>query len=120
VLPGSSVADIWLSYEGVESLAIEDGELVVSTKFGEMKHSRPYIYQRIGDVVVEVGGGFRLIDSNIYGFEVGAYDASYPLVIDPFLGLEYSTYLGGGDVDYGDGIAVDSSGCAVCHRTDTV
>jgi len=122
VNPGASVADIWLSYEGVESLAIEDGELVVSTRFGEMKHTRPYIYQRIGDVVVEVGGGFRLIGSNIYGFEVGAYDASYPLVIDPFLYLDHSTYLGGEDDDRGLGIAVDSSGCAyvtgVTYSTD--
>jgi len=59
-----------------------------------------------------------LVDSSIYGFEVGAYDASYPLVIDPFLDIDYSTYLGGGGADYGAGIAVDSSGCAyVTGRT---
>src|SRR5207245_7493743 len=42
------------------------------------------------------------------GFQVGAYDGSRPLIIDPV--LSYSTYLGGSGVDQGLGIAVDSGG----------
>jgi len=44
------------------------------------------------------------------GFQVGAYDTSKPLVIDPV--LSYSTYLGGSGGDSGNGIAVDASGDA--------
>src|SRR5439155_8211839 len=44
------------------------------------------------------------------GFQVAAYDASEPLVIDPV--LFYSTYLGGSGFDQGLGIAVDISGNA--------
>jgi hypothetical protein len=44
------------------------------------------------------------------GFEVGAYEADRPLVLDPE--LAYSTYLGGSDTDGGGGIAVDTSGNA--------
>src|SRR4029077_20817483 len=40
--------------------------------------------------------------------QLGAYDNSQPLVIDPV--VVYSTYLGGTDNDVGNGIAVDSSG----------
>jgi len=43
------------------------------------------------------------------GFEVGKYDASRPLYIDPLI---YSTYLGGANVDSGSGIAVDGAGNA--------
>ena len=54
------------------------------------------------------------------GFQVAAYDASKPLVIDPV--LSYSTYLGGSDVDVGFGIAVDASGNAyvagITYSTD--
>ena len=49
------------------------------------------------------------------GFAVGEYDATLPLVIDPYLptvALAYSTYLGGTGYDQGNGIAVDSSGNA--------
>ena len=41
------------------------------------------------------------------GFEVGAYDQTLPLVIDPV--LVYSTYLGGSGDDLGSSIAIDSS-----------
>ena len=44
-------------------------------------------------------------------FDVGQFDRSQPLVIDPV--LDYSTYLGGSATgDYGSAIAVDSTGNA--------
>ncbi|MGD2085938.1 MAG: SBBP repeat-containing protein [Candidatus Aminicenantes bacterium] len=52
---------------------------------------------------------FKKIGKNTYGFEVGEYDKSRQLVIDPVV-LAYSTYLGGGGEDYGTGIDVDNSG----------
>jgi hypothetical protein len=110
VKPGGTPNDIALAYHGIDSLAIIDGELVVGTAFGDMVQSQPYIYQQIGDEVVEVEGDFRLGSDNAYGFHIGTYDAGYPLIIDPV--LAYSTYLGGSNEDQGHGIAVDSSGCA--------
>ena len=110
VKPGASVADIALACTGVEGLAIAGGELVVGTAFGDMKQTKPYIYQQIGDEEVAVDGGFRLVGGSTYGFEAAAYDAGYPLIIDP--SLAYSTYLGGSSWDEGCGIAVDASGCA--------
>ena len=44
----------------------------------------------------------------LVGFEVGHYDHSLPLVIDP--ALSYSTYLGGSQDETARGIAVDSQG----------
>ena len=44
------------------------------------------------------------------GFNFGAYDTTYPLVIDP--ALLYSSYLGGAVNDAAYGIAVDSLGQA--------
>jgi hypothetical protein len=43
-------------------------------------------------------------------FEIAPYDRTRPLIIDPV--LSYSTYLGGSDMDYANGIAVDPSGNA--------
>jgi hypothetical protein len=111
VNPGATPEAIALAYDGIDSLAIIDGELVIGTAFGDMVQSQPYIYQQIEDEVVEVEGGFRLGSDNTYGFHVAAYNNHYPLIIDPVL-LDYSTYLGGEDYDVGYGIAVDSGGNA--------
>ncbi|UCH51919.1 MAG: Ig-like domain repeat protein, partial [Chloroflexota bacterium] len=98
VSPGASVDDIALAYRGVEKIAVDSGDLVVTTAFGDLLQSRPYIYQQINDTMVTVEGGFELLASqNGYGFEVTSYDSSYPLVIDPVLG--YSSYFGGTDND---------------------
>jgi hypothetical protein len=60
---------------------------------------------------------FKRISNNTYGFEVGEYDKSRELIIDPVV-LAYSTYLGGSSINNGYGIAVDGSGCAyVTGRT---
>jgi hypothetical protein len=45
---------------------------------------------------------------NRIGFEVGAYDATRPLVIDPV--LSYAAYFGGSGFDVGRDIAVDPDG----------
>ena len=107
VNPGATPEAIALTYNGIDSLAIIDGELVIGTAFGDIVQSPPYIYQQMGDGVVKVEGGFRLGSDNTYGFRVATYNNRYPLIIDPVL-LDYSTYLGGTYDDGGNGIAVDS------------
>jgi hypothetical protein len=55
-----------------------------------------------------VSGKFVLLDTGAVGFQVGAYDPSRDLIIDPT--LIYSTYLGGTtQVSNGAKVAVDSS-----------
>jgi hypothetical protein len=110
VRPGACPDDIALVYNGIDSLRIENGELVAGTAFGDIEQDRPYTYQQIGDEKIQVDGGFRLGSGNTYGFYVTAYDNRYPLIIDPM--LAYSTYLGGSSGDFGYGIAVDASGSA--------
>jgi hypothetical protein len=108
--PGADVSDISLAYGGIDSLNMLDGQLVAGTALGDIKQSRPYIYQRIGGKEVAVDGAFVLASTNTYGFEVSNYNIDYPLIIDP--SLLYSTYLGGAYNDFGFAIAADSSGCA--------
>ncbi len=120
VNPGATPEAIALAYNGIDSLTIIDGELIIGTAFGDMVQSQPYIYQQIGDEVVEVEGGFRLGSDNTYGFHVAAYNNHYPLIIDPVL-LDYATYIGGKDDDGGNGIAVDSDKYAyVTGHTESI
>jgi hypothetical protein len=119
VKPGGNPDDILLTYNGIKGLHKNDeGELLISTAFGQLKETRPFIYQEItGRTAVD--GKFEIrspADQSqtvkySYGFEVAAYDPAYPLIIDPV--LSYSTYLGGSNgSDLGKAIAVDSSGNA--------
>jgi hypothetical protein len=57
--------------------------------------------------------------SYVYGFDVGAYDRTKPLVLDPAV-LVYCGYIGGSDYEEGRGIAVDGAGNAyVAGYTDS-
>jgi len=62
-----------------------------------------------------VEGSFKLLAENRVGFEVGAYDKSRPLVIDPT--LVYSTYFGGTEMDAAAVVAVATDGDAVVAGT---
>jgi len=115
--PGADPHQIALKFEGAESIELDAaGDMVLTMAGGaELRQPRPFVYQDLGGQRVEVGGNFSVKDATV-GFDVGTYDTSKPLVIDPV--LEYSTFLGGsGDENYwfgvwGAGIAVDGKGAA--------
>ena len=98
------------------------GDLVVETEGGDVRFHKPVVYQPASAAGPQwpdpesrilkrsIGGRYLLKGKHEVGFEVGTYDRSRPLVIDPV--LSYSTYLGGSRSDFGTGIAVDSSGNA--------
>src|SRR5206468_4027453 len=86
------------------------GDLVISSKEARVSLNKPVVYQEAAGMQHEIAGSYILKGENQVGFDIGAYDASQPLVIDPV--LVYSTYLGGSGNDSGLGIAVDSAGSA--------
>jgi len=109
VLAGGDPVDICLLYEGMRSLDIgEGGDLVISTDAGDFREHAPYSYQPVNGEKVEVPSHF-VTDGRKVGFEVGDYDVSRSLIIDPLI---YSTYIGGsGDEGYGflaSDITIDS------------
>ncbi|UCG61674.1 MAG: SBBP repeat-containing protein [Candidatus Zixiibacteriota bacterium] len=119
IAPGADLSRIRIRYEGVRSVSIsDDGELLVATKWGKLVERRPVVYQTLNNSRVIVDGRYELFSDNTFSFSItGDYDPSEPLVIDPVV-LAYSTYLGGSDDDYGQGIAVDGSGAIyVAGRT---
>jgi hypothetical protein len=81
-----------------------DGNLIAGDVFRE---AAPEIYQQIGASRVKIAGRYRLLDAYTAGFEIGSYDTSAPLVIDP--AISYCSYLGGSNITAITGVAVDSS-----------
>ena len=111
IAPGADPRIIKLSFEGARKVALgAQGDLVLDTASGEVRQSKPRIYQTLNGVKKEISGRYVLKGKREVGFAVGRYDASAPLVIDPV--LSYSTYLGGNNSDVAFDIAVDSLGNA--------
>ncbi|HEY6769280.1 MAG TPA: SBBP repeat-containing protein, partial [Candidatus Sulfotelmatobacter sp.] len=129
VAPGSDPRDIALDVTSEDEAGrigspriADNGDLMVPTNGGEVRFHKPVVYQTDGSsnqhaaggdpVAVEakniVDGRWVLKGRNRVGFELGAYDATKTLVIDP--ALSYSTYLGGTGTDGAFGVAIDSAG----------
>jgi hypothetical protein len=110
VAPGADPRAIRLLFDGAESVEIDQsGDLVLRTPAGEIRHRKPVAYQEMNGQRQPVSARYRRHNGRI-GFELGEYDRTLPLVIDPV--LEYSTYLGGSGEDQGTAMAVDSEGNA--------
>jgi beta-propeller repeat-containing protein len=123
VKPGANAGRIRLAYAGAQGLSVGgNGSLLIHTRSGTLRDSAPRAWQEIGGRRVPVESSYVVPRSggkaHPYGFELGAYDPSRPLVIDP--GIIYSTYLGGSSVDSGEAITVDGEGNAyVTGRADS-
>ena len=107
VSPGADPAQVGLKFQGAEKLSLDgNGDLLLAVNGGEMRLEAPRVYQISGAEQQPVDGKFVLQAHQQVGFEIGAYDRSRTLVIDPV--LTYSTYLGGSGSEFSPFVAVDS------------
>ncbi len=107
VAPGTDARTIQLGFEGARSVKVDAGDLVLSTDAGDVRLEAPRVYQVDGNARKAVAGHFALLAADRVGFEIGDYDRTKALVIDPV--LSYSTYLGGTGSELHPSIAVDSA-----------
>ncbi|MCU0292226.1 MAG: SBBP repeat-containing protein [Thermoanaerobaculaceae bacterium] len=109
VAPGADPSRIRLAYSGARGLRLDtNGDLVITMAGGELRHHAPVVYQESGGVRHAVDGRFRLAGPESVELELGRYDRTRPLVIDPV--LSYSTLWGGSTWDSPTAVAVDASG----------
>lgn len=94
-----------------------EGDLMVQANGGEVGFRKPLVFQPTsagkGRGTTEktlVAGRYTMNDQKEVAFAIGDYDRTRPLVIDPV--LAYSTFLSGSGFNWGNAIAVDSSGNA--------
>lgn len=110
VASGADPSVIELFFEGFEDIALDrQGDLVLRRDSGEIRHHRPYVYQKAGGEKKEIDSRFRLSEGGNVSFTLAKYDPTLPLVIDPKLTL--STYIGGGSQDFGAAVAGGPDNC---------
>jgi uncharacterized repeat protein (TIGR01451 family) len=109
--PGANPNTIMLNFAGAQQMSIaENGDLVLETDNGNLLQRKPVTYQETNGSRQMVASHYVIRDGQV-GFEVGDYDLSKPLIIDPI--LSYSTFLGGsGGYEAGFGVTVDADGNA--------
>jgi uncharacterized repeat protein (TIGR01451 family) len=94
VAPGADPNQIALDFKGTKDVQVAaNGDLVLALLGGELRFEAPHVYQTSASGTNRVDGSFVLRSDNRVAFQIGDYDRSRTLVIDPV--LTFSTYLGG-------------------------
>ena len=112
--PGADPRVIRIRFCGASRVALEGDELVVGRGAAELRHGRPVVYQEAAGVRRYIAARYRLQDG-VVSFELGPYDRTQALVIDPV--LSYASYLGGSGANSATAVAVDSVGNAIVAGT---
>ena len=110
VAPGARTETIKMDFEGAPGLKLDkDGSLILRAEGQEARMLKPIAWQEVEGQRRAVRCNFRLKDNQV-AFQLGKYDASRPLVIDPV--LVYSTFIGGAGFDEAFSVALDAEGNA--------
>jgi hypothetical protein len=87
--PGGDPRDIEIEVIGSAGLYMnEQGELEIKLEDGKVKMTKPIAYQQKGEKRQEIPVDY-ILNGNKYGFKVGEYDPTLPLIIDPFIASTY-------------------------------
>ena len=108
VAPGSDPKQVALRFQATDKLKLDAaGNLLLASNGGDVQFEAPRVYQQVGTQQKAVDGRFVLRGADEVAFEIGNYDRSRTLVIDPV--LSYSSYLGG----------TGTEGCLAINGTST-
>ena len=101
VKPGADPAQVRLAYRGVTRHPAERSRAARGrdSRREVLRDDKPYAYQEVDGRRVEISAAYSLDRTSAggphrYGFALGSYDRSKPLVLDPAV-LVYAGYIGG-------------------------
>ena len=83
VAPGANTDLIKLDYEGLESIELVNGDLVLHTSVGEVIEQAPFSYQMNGNLMEEVPSAYVLNGNQLSLVFPEGYDSNRVLTIDP-------------------------------------
>ena len=84
--PGADPTGIELKLDGAKKISLrEDGGLQIAFPIGTILQHKPDVYQEIEGKKAPVEAQYAMRGERSVGFQVGNYDPSFPLVIDPVL-----------------------------------
>lgn len=105
--PFADADEIQLKYDGVKAKLNEKGQIELHTSVGTIIESKPFAYQYINGKIKKVECSYSL-KGNTLRFNLGQYDRSKELIIDPE--LIFSTYSGSTADNFGYTATYDEAG----------
>ncbi len=98
VAPGIDARSIRMQFGKNWRASVQDsGDLEITDGVAKIRQDKPVAWQEVAGKRIEVASRFRVGGDGSVGFEVGDYDRSSTLVIDPVLG--FAGYFGGSSND---------------------
>ncbi len=108
VSPNVSTSIIKMNYDGLDAIKLEEGNLVLKTTVGEFIEVKPYAYQIINGMEVQVACNYQLNNNEVsFEFPEG-YDDNIELIIDPI--LVAATLSSSTVTNYGHSATFDNDG----------
>ena len=105
----ADASKIMLSVQGADRVIPQaDGSLLVESEAGDLSWQKPIAYQMKDGKRSEVKVAYKLAKGETLAFELGPYDHTRPLTIDPT--LAYAAVIG--PTEFGQYVAADKSGSA--------
>lgn len=101
IAPRANPEDIVLEYEGISSIKIVKGKLVIETSVGIVTELKPYTYQIINGKKNTVACDYQLQGNELTFALPDGYDKNYPLIIDPIV---VAATLSGHNIDSSAGV----------------
>lgn len=105
---GADTALIRFRYEGARVSLDAGGDLNIQCQGAELRERKPAVFQMEDGRRVPVDGNFRVEEDGSVGFQIGAYDKTMPLVIDP--ALTYSFVVNGNQDSEASAVVSDAQG----------
>jgi len=106
VHPGADPSLIQMKYKWADVRLDNDGKLHISCPIGEIIESIPATY--LEETNTQINSSFKMIGKTEVGFNIGAYDNSKTLVVDP--ALTWGTFYGGTSLAGGRTCTTDGAG----------
>ena len=110
--PGFKSNAISIQMDGISTVVLkDDGSLDLKTSVGDMTLPTPVAYQNIDGKRVKVDVKYEVSQNNIVTFNIGEYDKSKTLLIDP-IALRWATWVNSNSTgaNHGHGIWIDPAG----------
>ena len=95
VEPGANPSQITFALNGIEDVRVDaDNNLLLSYPVANVVQHRPDVYQVIEGSRTSIDGQYVLLDDRTVRIDVGNYDTSAPLIIDPLLSVTLKNRMG--------------------------